>query len=121
MPTVGLAAFRNLAAARLAGSLQVTWPGRAPRLVDVGHGQPVTGDTFKVWWESRRAAQACLRLVQGDHSRESIVPVSGSIRLPVLSASAIAISLSLLPRRVTGDTEPVVYHLPLILPLVQTP
>jgi hypothetical protein len=120
MPS-GLAALGNLAASRLAANFQVCCPGRAPRLINAGHGKPVVGGPLKVWWESRRAAQAMLHWKQGDHCRESIVPVSGAVQIPVLSASAIAISLSLLPRRVTADTVPTVYRFPLILPHVQSP
>src|ERR1700733_13270929 len=103
---LGLAALGNLAALRLAGNLQAVFPGRGSRLVKAGHGQPILGHPFDVWWKTRGAAQAFLQSVQDDYTYESIVPVSGSLPIPVLSASPIAISLSLQPRRVTAHTEP---------------
>lgn len=117
---LGLAALGNPDALRLAG-LQAIMPERRTSLVKAGHGKPILGRAFDVWWETRHAAQAFLQSVQDDYTYESIVPVSGSLPIPVLSASPIAISLSLQPRRVTADTEPVVCNLPLIFPIVQPP
>ena len=116
---LGLAALRNLAAARLAGTLQGILPARLPRLVDAGHGKPIVGRSFEVWWATRHTARAHLQAVQDDHSHESIVPVTGFTQIPVLTASAVAITLTLQPRR--EDIEPTVCNLPLIFPIVQPP
>jgi hypothetical protein len=109
---LGLAALRNLAAAELAGTLHAIFPARGPRVIKASHDKPVVGRSFAVRWETRRAAQALLQAVQDGDSYESIVPATGTIRIPALSAGAISLSLSLLPRRVTSDTEPTVYRFP---------
>lgn len=118
---LGLIALHNLAVARLAGNLEFALPTRGPRLINASHGKPVIGCSFDLTWETLHAAQVFLQSVQDDYTYESIVPVTGSIPIRVLSASAIAISLSLWPRHVIDEAEPTVCNLPLIFPIVQPP
>ena len=114
---LGLNAVRNLIAAAQAGTLRDT-PGKHPRIVKAGHSKVVVGQSYDVWWETRNAGKAFLRVEQGDFRYESLVPVSGLIHLPALSAGLISVNLQLLPEYMVDGTEATDHSLPPIVPIV---